>query len=440
MEFDHEQMKRRRQEKQEERQRKARAMRKLWIRLGIAAAVLLVVAAAILVIVLRVSPDKPEQPQEQPQQNLEQSQDPSQQTGESTQPSEPTEIPEGQTVIHLVATGDLNVNDTTVAAGGPAYIYTEAFLDVAHLLADADVSVVNFEGGLYGDPFGTEAASAPQSMVTALAEAGVDIVQLANSYSIYSGVSGLRSTIAGVRQAGMEPLGAYETNAAFQESKGYYIKEVGGVKIAFVAFTKGMDGMALPAGSEKCVNVLYTDYSSTYQKLDTDGITSVMKAAASQRPDLTVVLLHWGSEFNDQISDTQEDLVELFQKLGADAIIGTHPHYVQQMSLNEETGFFVAYSLGDFFGDAARAGSEYSVILDLEITKDNRSGKTAITGYSYTPIFTVTEKGKTAKVVRIHEAMRARDELFLDRISDETYAAMEYALTRIEARIHPEEE
>ena len=437
MEFNHEEMKRRRQEKQEERQRKARAQRKLWIRLGIALAVLLVVAAAILVIVKKTGTEKPA---EQPEQTAPQPQESTEQTEESTEQTEPTEIPEGQTVVHLVATGDLNVNDTTVSAGGPAYIYTDAFLDVAHLLADADVSVVNFEGGLFGDPFGSEAASAPQSMMTALAEAGVDIVQLANSYSIYSGVSGLRSTVAGVRQAGMEPLGAYETNTAFRESKGYYIKEVDGVKIAFVAFTKGMDGMALPAGSEQCVNVLYTDYSSNYQKVDTEGITSIMKAAASQRPDLTVVLLHWGSEFNDQISDTQKDMVKLFQRLGADAIIGTHPHYVQQMSLNEETGFFVAYSLGDFFGDAARSGSEYSVILDLEITKDNRSGETSITGYSYTPIFTVIEKGKPAKVVRIHESMRARDELFLDRINDETYAAMEYALGRIEARIHPDKE
>ena len=433
MEFNHEEMKRRRMEKQEERQRKARARRKLWIRLGIAAAVLLVCAAAILVIVLR---DKPDDSVQTPQQT-----EPSAQTGESTeQTEETTVVNEKTTVIHLAATGDLNVNDVTVAAGGPAYIYTEAFMDVAHILAHADVSVVNFEGGLYGNPFGSETSSAPQSVMTALAEAGVDIVQLANSYSIYNGVSGLRSTIAGVRQAGMEPLGVYETNAAFQESKGYYIKEVNGVKIAFVAFTKGMDGMALPAGSEQCVNVLYTDYSSTYQDVDTEGITAIMKAAASQKPDLTVVLLHWGSEFNDTASDSQEKLVTLFQKLGADAIIGTHPHYVQQMSLDEETGFFVAYSLGDFFSDAERSGTEYSVILDLEITKDGRSGKTSITGYSYTPIFTVNEKGKTAKVVRITEAMKAYDELFLDRITSETYHDMEYALTRIEARIHPEEE
>lgn len=430
MEFNHEEMKRKRLLKQEERQRKARARKKLWIRLGIAAAVLLICAAAILVIVLRDKPGDSVQTSEPPEQN--------EQTGESTE--ETTVVNEKATVVHLVATGDLNVNDTTVAAGGPAYIYTEAFMDVAHILAHADVSVVNFEGGLYGNPFGSDTVSAPQSVMTALAEAGVDIVQLANSYSIYNGVSGLRSTIAGVRQAGMEPLGVYESNMAFQEGKGYYIKEVNGVKIAFVAFTKGMDGMALPTGSEQCVNVLYTDYSSTYQDVDTEGITAIMKAAAAQRPDLTVVLLHWGSEYNDTISDSQKKLVTLFKKLGADAVIGTHPHYVQEMTLEEETGFFVAYSLGDFFSDTERSGTEYSVILDLEITKEGRSGKTTITGYSYTPIFSVNEKGKTAKVVRIHEAMKAYDELFLDRVTSETYHDMEYALTRIEARIHPEKE
>lgn len=434
MEFNHEEMRRKRQEKQEARQRKARVRQKLLIRLGIALAVLLVCAAAILVIVLR---DHPEDSVQNPEQT-----EPSQQIEQTELPEsqETAEASESATVIHLVAAGDLNVNDTTVAAGGPAYVYTEAFQDVAHILAHADVSVVNFEGGLYGNPFGSETASAPPSIMTALAEAGVDIVQLANSYSIYNGVSGLRSTIAGVRQAGMEPLGVYETNAAFQEGKGYYIKEVNGVKIAFVAFTKGMDGMALPSGSENCVNVLYTDYSSTYQKINTEGITAIMKAVSAQRPDLTVVLLHWGSEYNDQISDSQEKLVSLFQKLGADAIIGTHPHYVQEMTLDEETGFFVAYSLGDFFSDAGRSGSEYSVLLDLEITKESRSGKAKITGYSYTPIFTVTEKGKIARVVRIHEAMKAYDELFLDSVNSETYHDMEYALTRIEARIHPEED
>lgn len=437
-----EEMRRRRLQKEQERKQRAQAQKKLWIRLAIAAAVLLVCGAVILVIVLsggdEPAAEQPDQTQQTAQtgnsENTEDTQDPAQ----TEDPTEPQPA-EDTTVIHLAAAGDLNVTDTTVDAGGVAYIYTDAFLDVAHLLADADISVVNFEGGLFGNPFGSETASAPQSMLDALSKAGVDLVQLANSYSISGGVSGLRNTINGVRMAGMEPLGVYTDNAEFAKSKGYTIREVNGVKVAFVAFTKGMDGMALPNGSENCVNVLYTDYSSTYQKVDTEGISKIMDAAAAERPDVTIVLVHWGSEFNDTISSSQSKILSLLQSKGADAIIGTHPHYVQQMTLDPETGNFVAYSLGDFFGDAARAGSEYSVILDLEITKDHKTGQTKITNFTYTPIFTVIEKGKPARVVRIHEAMEAYNNLYLERIDGATYEAMAYALTRIEARVEAEQ-
>ena len=444
-----EEMKKRRQAAQQAREQKQAANKKLLIRLAIAAAVLLVVGVIILVIVLAGGAKEPAQDPNEIQQTEfnepAQSEDPSEKDPSGEEPSEenPSETPseepkENTTVIHLAAAGDLNINDTTVDAGGVAYLYQNAFLDVAHILADADISVVNFEGGLYGNPFGSETASAPQSMMDALADAGVDLVQLSNSYSINNGISGLRNTINGVKMAGMEPLGVYNSNAEFAKSKGYVMCNVNGVKIAFVAFTKGMDGMALPAGSENCVNVLYSDYSSTYQKVDTDGITRVMEAAAAAKPDLTVVLVHWGSEFNDTVSSSQKKILTLLQSKGADAIIGTHPHYVQEMKLDPETGSFVAYSLGDFFGDAARSGSEYSVILDLEITKNHKTGETKITNYSYTPIFTVVEKNKPARVVRIREAMVAYDNLFLERIDPVTYDAMAYALERIEARIHPE--
>ena len=413
-----EEMKRRRQEKRAQQQKKAAAQKKMLLRLAIAAGVLLVSVVLILVIVL--GGRKSKEPEQTP---------------------ETTTIPAEQTtVIHLAAAGDLNVTDQTVAAGGTMYSYTDTFLDVAHLLAHADISVVNFEGGLYGDPFGTGTASAPQSMMEALSDMGVDMVQLANSYSISDGVSGLRNTINGVRMAGMEPLGVYADNAEFAEGKGFVMQDVNGVKVAFVAFTKGMDGMALPSGSEKCVNVLYTDYSSTYQKVDTDGISAIMDAVAAAKPDAVVALVHWGSEFNDTISKSQKKIVELLQSKGADAIIGTHSHYVQQMTLDPDTGNFVAYSLGDFFGDAARAGSEYSVILDLEITKNHTTGETKITNFNYTPIFTVAMKGQPAKVVRIHETMMAYDNLYMERVDSDTYAAMAYALERIEARIHADAE
>ena len=353
----------------------------------------------------------------------------------SKKETQPVVQAEDLTVIHLAAAGDLNITDRVVAAGGADYDFTKTFMDIAHVLADADLTVVNLEGNLCGAPYGSKTVSAPQQLMEALASAGVDMVQLANSYSINRGVSGLIATINGVRSAGMEPLGVYADQASYKASHGYTICEIQGVRIAIVAFTKGMDGMALPPGSEHCVNVLYTDYESTYQKVDTQGITAVLQAAEREAPDITVAFLHWGSEFNNTISSSQEKIVSLMQENGVDAIIGTHSHYVQQMVLDETTGNFVAYSLGDFFGDAARAGSEYSVILDLEITKNKATGEAKITGYDYTPIFTISEKGSALRVVRIEAAMKAYDEGFLDRISQSVYSSMEYALQRIEARV-----
>lgn len=343
---------------------------------------------------------------------------------------------EGDTVIHLVAAGDLNITDAVVASGGEEQDYTNTFLDIAHLLAEGDYTVLNFEGNLCGAPYGGISRSAPQSLVEALARNGVDAVQLANSYAINHGISGLQATIQSVKDAGMEPLGVYADERAYKAGKGYTLVNVSGIEIAFVAFTKGMDGMTLPKGSEHCVNVLYSDYDSTYQDLDTETIHQVLDAVEEENPDLVVAMLHWGSEFNDTVSESQEDIVYLLQERGVDAIIGTHPHYVQQMTYNPETGQFVAYSLGDLISDGERAGTEYSVILNLEITKHGRNTK--ITGYTYTPIFTVAERGNPLRSVRIAEAMSAYDSNYVKRVKETTYSDMAYALTRVEERIRGE--
>ena len=346
------------------------------------------------------------------------------------------EVSEKDTVIHLVAAGDLNITDAVVASGGEEFDYTNTFLDVAHLLAEGDITVLNFEGNLCGAPYGGISHSAPQSMADALARCGVDLVQLANSYAINQGISGLQATIQSVKDAGMEPLGVYADERAYKAGKGFTIREVEGIEIAFVAFTKGMDGMTLPQGSEHCVNVLYSDYDSTYQELDTATIHQVLDAVEEAKPDLTVALLHWGSEYNDTVSESQEEIVSLMQERGVDAIIGTHPHYVQQMTYDPETGNFVAYSLGDLISDGNRAGTEYSVVLNLEITKHGR--ETKITGYTYTPIFTVNERGNPVRSLRIAEAMGAYDSNYVMRVKESTYADMTYALTRIEERIRGE--
>ena len=351
---------------------------------------------------------------------------------------------EPDTVIHFVAGGDLNITDKTVASGTAVsgYDYTEVFMDVVPVLAGADLTALNFEGGTFGTPYGTERRSAPQQMLQALRNAGVDLIQSANSQSIADGIRGLKDTLQSIRAAGMEPVGSYADPEEFQKSGGYILREINGIRVAIVAFTKGMDGMGLPAGSEDCVNLLYTDYSSTYQKVDTEGIKAVLQAAEKSNPDITIALLHWGSEFNNQISTTQEKITKLMLEQGVDAIIGTHSHYVQKAVFDPAAGTLVAYSLGDFFGDADKAGTDYSVLLDLEITKSGVTGETTITGFDYTPIYTVDETatGGGMRILRIREAMDAYENSCLGRVSEEVYNAMSTALTKIDSRMEQEQE
>ena len=410
MALDPEELKKRRLERQQQRQADRR---KLVVKLILAAFALLLVGVLLFVFI------RPGEEQPPAETTL-----PTQEGTTATTPTDPT------TVIPMAFTGNLNVTDDVVAAGGNDLDYTNAILDVSHLLADADISAVNFEGDLCDAPYG-DTKSAPVTLAKALANAGVDLLQLANSYPINSGMAGLATTIDRVRSVGMEPVGVYKDTS----EKGYTLRNVGGVKVAFVAFTKGMSNTTMLSD---CVNVLYKDYDSTYRDLDTEGISAVLDAVAKEKPDLTVALLHWGGAYSDIVSDSQTEVRDLFFEHGVDAIIGTHPHHLHKMEFDPAVGTFVAYSLGDFLGEGPEGGSEYSVVLNLEITKDNATGETKITGYDYTPIYNVVEEGKPTRVVRIKEAMAAFENFYIDRVSQETYDAMKNALVRIEARIKGE--
>lgn len=406
----------RKQQRQERNKRRQQLRRILLITLA-AAVVIGLIAAILTVVIPKLTADKP---------------------------SEPT-VPAQETVIELAFAGDLNVTDQVVAAGatGDGYDYSEVLKDVFPLLADADQTVMNFEGNLCGEPYGTENTSAPPELLDALSAAGVDFLQAANSCTINNGLLGLGETLNGIRAAGIEPLGAYASPAEFKQTRGFTLREIQGIKVAFVAFTKGMDNIALPQGQEDCVNLLYTDYTSTYQKVDTEGITGILQAVAAEKPDITVALLHWGSEYNNQISTSQKKIVKLLKSEGVDAIIGTHSHNLQELEFDEEAGTLVAYSLGDFWGNADRTVSTYSAVLKLQIARNDQTGETRISGYEYDPIYTYkqeTEDGTVTRLMRIKPAIAEFEANGIASVPESVYNLMKDADARVEKLLAPKQE
>ena len=425
-----------------ERRRKAEQERKK-LKLRLAAAAVVVVAAVGMIALFSRGASGPA-----PEQTAGTTA-PAQTEAESTQPEETgkngsvLEEPEDYTVIHIAAAGDLNVTDHVVAnamtPNGPDY--ASVFRDVAPVMSQADLTLLNLEGNFSGAPYGSATGSAPAELAHALKNLGVDAVQTANSASIRAGILGLQSTIDTLYGAGLLPVGTFHDSAEFRSSGGYTIVEVQDLRIALVGFTKGMDNLGLPAGSEDCVNVLYEDYATDYKKVDKDGIRKVLRRVEEDQPDLTIAMVHWGSEYNEDISRTQKIIRNLMLENGVDIILGTHPHLVQTVDLNREENTLVAYSLGDFYGDADQPGTNYSLVLDIEVTRDNLTGDVTITDYTYTPIYTICPEDSAAggqRVVRTREAMRRYETNYLGKITPETYSAMEYSLKRVDERIHQE--
>ena len=428
-------MEKRRQKREAQRKRRQTQVRRMRLTLALAAVLLIVCGVGIYKLTQSVDGGDG-QPAQQVQTV------PTTEETKETTPIQKSPI----TTIHIKAAGDLNVTDSVVNAGMAvnSYDFSPVFKDVAAILSDADLTVMNFEGNICGAPYGTETTSAPAELLTALRGCGVDLLQMANSCAINNGLNGLTATLRAIRAAGIEPVGAFASSEEFQKSKGYTMTEIQGVKVGFVAFTKGLGGRGMPAGNEELVNILYTDYATEYKEIDKTRIISILKAMEEEKPDLTIALLHWGSEYNDDISKTQEQLVSLLRKNGVDVVLGTHPHTLQPIEFDESAGTLVAYSLGDFFGEADRGATNYSVILDLEITKDANAGTTKVTDYTLHPIYTVRENecvgNNDRRVVRIGTALSAYNGNFLDKVTDSCKSSMEYALTRIDERTAIKEE
>ncbi|MBP3661160.1 MAG: CapA family protein [Oscillospiraceae bacterium] len=423
-----------------QRRKKARYTKKAYQRkrrrrLLLLAAVILaaVCAAAVFLKGREESPSSTEPPASRPQAET------------APRETEPPRPQTGTTVIHVAAAGDLNVTDDVLenAAHENGYDFSQTFLDVAPIFSGADLALLNFEGNLSGGSYGYATGAAPLELPKALKAMGIDAVQTANSAAIRQGVSGLAATLEAFDHVGLMTLGTFADSDDFDRTGGYEVVEVEGIRIALVAFTKGMDNLGLPAGSEDCVNLLYEDYSTDYKKVDTERIERVLRNVREEQPDLTIAMVHWGSEYNEEISDSQKKICKQLQEGGVDVIVGSHPHLVQKVDYDPVKKTLVAWSLGDFFGDAVMAGTGYSIILDLEITRDNATGETFLSGWEYIPIFTLKPDQSAIgghRVVRIREAMERYEAGFLGRVTEDAYGDMEYALGRIEKRINPPKE
>lgn len=344
----------------------------------------------------------------------------------------------------LAAVGDIRFTDEMLQTLHAADDFTALFGNTIGELAAADLAIGNLEGNFAGAPY--ENGSYPDELASVLSGAGFDLIQTANSYSLQNGLAGLRRTKTVLEAAQLTALGTYSTKD--EAGNRVVLREVNGIRFAFIAFTKGLNGMSMPSGAEYCTNVLYTDYNGNYSRVDTEGIVRVVEQARAFAPDFIIAALHWGSEDSDEISKTQTQIADLLVASGVDVILGSHTHRVgklEQRTVTSSTGaqkqVVIAYGLGDYCC-TTEGGLTPSVILKLEFTRNNETGETAVADVSYTSVATV-DFGAEAKqrygVLGIEDAIALYENNYYNRVSETQYEALLKQRDKIKDALFPPE-
>ena len=354
------------------------------------------------------------------------------------------------TTFTLSAVGDIMVyeeqmTDALDSATG-SYDFSHCLTQISKYTSASDICVGTLETTFAGADAGYQGKpdfNAPESLAADLSGAGFDILSTACTYSLQHGITGLISTIKNVRNSGMDNVGTYYTQEDRSSSGGVVIKEVNGLKIGFLAYTKGCNGLSIPEGYEYSVNVLYNDYSTYFSEINETQILADLTAAKALDCDVLVAILHWGAEYETTPSDDQNTIANLMFENGVDIILGSHPHYLQPYETRtvttvdgEEKQVFVAYSLGNFMSAMSKEYSNDSMILNLTVSVDNETGKLSFDNVNYVPIYLSSQSNRFV-VYDINQSI-ADFNAGSSTISDDLYATMRQSLENIHNRVGSE--
>lgn len=241
--------------------------------------------------------------------------------------------------LTFAAMGDMLAHDSVVrqAKTADGYDFTPYFSEITPLYEGKDVVFCNLETPSAGEEYGISGYptfNAPTEFARDASGSGCNLINLATNHLADKGQAALNATLDEWEQ--LQPLAVTGANRSADEQQHVRYFEKNGLKVAFVAFA---DFSNAPLPHEYSVNI-YHDEALVRQLL----------GEARQNADVVIVSAHWGTEDSHEVNADQQQAAQLFADLGADVIIGTGPHVVQQVDwLDRADGgrTLVWYSIGN---------------------------------------------------------------------------------------------
>jgi poly-gamma-glutamate synthesis protein (capsule biosynthesis protein) len=264
------------------------------------------------------------------------------------------------------------------------YNFDNMFEHVKDDIESADLAIINQETIFTADRNNYSSYpmfGSPVEVGDAEVKAGFDIICHATNHTIDKGIQGITDTLTfwNENYPDIRVLGIH---GSADESDIQYI-EKNDINFAFVNYTYGLNGLeSRRAGYEYMVDLL------------SDSDIEETLAEAEENADLTVAILHVGTEYVYEPTDYEQRQVDKFIDNGADIVLCAHPHVVEPYEIrttdNGNSGL-VYYSLGNFISNQDEVPRLLGGMADITITKTGDNIE--ISSYDFIPLVTHQEKG-----------------------------------------------
>ncbi|MFB1099784.1 CapA family protein [Terribacillus sp. JSM ZJ617] len=334
---------------------------------------------------------------------------------------EPKEVPDSRS-ISVTAIGDVLLHSSIYhdASTKTGYDFDPMFQDVKPYLDSTTLTVANQESIMGGEALGVSTYpnfNSPDEIGDTLKDMGVDVVTMANKHTLDQGEAGVKHATAQYEKIEMAYTGAYANK---EDSKKLTIEKTAeGISVAFLSYTYGTNGIAVPEGKDYLVNLI------DKQKIKDDI------GQAKQQADAVIVSLHFGVEYEDDSNEDQKELAQFVADQGATAVLGCHPHVLQPVEWltgKEGNKTLVIYSLGNFIAAQEEIDRRIGAAFQFDIEKDGKtvtakSPRMLLTYLSFTdwkhyriqPMYQLPEMKSTYEAKKKHMAKLAPDLSFIEK-------------------------
>jgi len=330
------------------------------------------------------------------------------------------------TIANISIVGDILCDDAMIADAkvDDTYNFSHMFENINDIINNSDITVGTMETNFTDDEFSDYGkCNSPKEFAKDVKNSGIDLVSIAHNHSLDYGVEGINQTKNYLTELGFTTVGT----STFEDEKRYVIKEIKGIKIAFLAYTYGFNNEKLLSDEEKkYVNI----YNEEQVKKDLEN--------ANAEAEFIFVIMHWGEVYSNNVSEEQSKIAQFLVENGTDTIVGAHPAVVEPMEVvqnKEGENVFIAYSVGNYISNLGYENSNLEMILDIQIRKNGETGKVTLEKVTYTPVYMVdngTKADNRFELVHMKETAKEYASGNTDIISEKLYKKLIKGLEKLE--------